>query len=417
LASTSPDELARELLECSLAGAPVPNATLDRLLDQAADPDRAVAAPASQSLFRGLVEPLADRFEPLLCDAYVGLFSRAIEFLRPELDAGELARRYQRIRRAPHYTDLPRRPARVFVLSRVTLGADVAITSVILDAAKKRFPDAEIYFVGARKGWELFARDTRIRHLPISYGRSDTLAQRLNASRQLEQALSGEEHLVIDPDSRLTQLGLLPVCPESRYFFFESRAYGGENEDSLATLTKRWVAETLGVVDAVAYVAPAESDSPEAGITLSLGVGENPDKGLPESLEAGLLSALASLGLPVLVDKGSGGQEAERVERARASLREHSDRVDTWTGAFAPFASSIARSRLYVGYDSAGQHVAAACGVPRLTLFAGYSCERMLQRWQPTGRGRSIVIRASEAPPDAVLQSAVAGVRQLLGME
>jgi hypothetical protein len=28
----------------------------------------------------------------------------------------------------------------VFVLSRVTLGADVAVTSVLLDAAKRRFP-------------------------------------------------------------------------------------------------------------------------------------------------------------------------------------------------------------------------------------------------------------------------------------
>ena len=33
--------------------------------------------------------------------------------------------------------------------------------------------------------------------------------------------------MVIDPDSRLTQLGLIPVCDDSRYFFFESRAFGG----------------------------------------------------------------------------------------------------------------------------------------------------------------------------------------------
>ena len=35
-----------------------------------------------------------------------------------------------------------------------------------------------------------------------------------------------------------------------------------------------------------------------------------------------------------------------------------------WEGSFAGFAAIIAASRLYVGYDSAGQHVAAACGVP-----------------------------------------------------
>ena len=32
---------------------------------------------------------------------------------------------------------------RVYVLSRITLGADVAVTSVLLDAAKRRYPEAE----------------------------------------------------------------------------------------------------------------------------------------------------------------------------------------------------------------------------------------------------------------------------------
>ena len=34
----------------------------------------------------------------------------------------------------------PNRLERVYVLSRVTLGADVAVTSVMLDAAKRRYP-------------------------------------------------------------------------------------------------------------------------------------------------------------------------------------------------------------------------------------------------------------------------------------
>ena len=35
-------------------------------------------------------------------------------------------------------------PQQVFVLSRVTLGADVAVTSIVLDAAKRRFPERAI---------------------------------------------------------------------------------------------------------------------------------------------------------------------------------------------------------------------------------------------------------------------------------
>ena len=56
-----------------------------------------------------------------------------------------------------------------------------------------------------------------------------------------------------------------------------------------------------------------------------------------------------------------------------------------WDGSFAGFAEHIARSRLYVGYDSAGGHVASACGVPLISIFSGFASERMLQRWSPPG--------------------------------
>jgi len=404
------------LLDSCLSGAPVPEDSLHDLIDRAADPLPEVAGPASRALFRGLVEPLADRFEPRLCDAYVELFSQAMARVRPDLDAGDLVARYRRIRHAPHYTDLAHKPERIIVLSRVTLGAEVAITSVVLDAVKKRFPNAEVLLAGSHKVRELYEKDSSIGHLPVSYGRSDTLRQRLEAGAELEKAMAGENTLVIDPDSRLSQLGLLPVCPEDRYFFFESRAFGGDTDSSLVSLAKQWVAETLGVVDAKAYIAPAGNSGPEAAITLSLGVGENPEKGLGPSFESGLLRSLVKTGMTVLVDKGAGGEEARRVEAAIASLSEDASRVVTWDGAFAPFASSIARSRLYVGYDSAGQHVAAACGVARIVLFAGYPSERMFQRWQPDGRGQKVVIRASEQPPEEVLDTAVVAVRDLLGL-
>ena len=57
----------------------------------------------------------------------------------------------------------------------------------------------------------------------------------------------------------------------------------------------------------------------------------------------------------------------------------------THDGAFAPFAAQIARSRLYVGYDSAGGHVASACGVPLISIAKGFASERMLARWRPNG--------------------------------
>ena len=342
-----------------------------------------------------VAEGLADRFEPRLCDVYAELFAEAIEMVEPGLRAAKLVERYRRVREAGRGAGRgpggP--PSPVFVLSRVTLGADVAVTSVILDGAKKRFPEARIFLVGSRKSWELFEADPRIEHFPVAYPRGGVLRERLLAMPKLDG-------IVIDPDSRLTQLGLLPVCAEEDYYFFESRAYGGDSDESLGTLTKWWVAETFGV-EGRAYIAP--KPGPAADTTVSFGVGENPAKRIDAKFEAALLRELTGT---VLVDKGAGGEEAERVELAAAGL----PNVRMWDGAFAPFASAISRSKLYVGYDSAGQHVAAACGVPMVSVFAGFPAPRMFSRWRPTGPGRIKVVRVDDLDPDEVLRQTLQAI-------
>ncbi len=349
----------------------------------------------SEALFRVVAEGLADRFEPVLCDAYARLFAEAIA---PDGSAA-MVERYRRVR-------LPRpvqgEPRRVFVLSRVTLGADVAVTSVILDAAKRRFPHAAIYLAGPRKNWELFAADPRILHLPVTYHRG-TLRERLAAGPELRALLDAPESIVVDPDSRLTQLGLLPVCPEERYYFFESRGLGGDGGEALPALAARWAEATFGIADAAPFVAAPPARGPEPGIAVSLGVGENPAKRIADPFEAELLALLAGVGGPLVVDQGAGGEEAARVERA---IARSGAKAQTWQGSFAGFASIVARSRLYVGYDSAGQHVAAACGTPLIAIFAGFPCARMFARWRPAGH----VIRVDDARPDAVL----ARVRSIL---
>ena len=178
-------------------------------------------------LFSVLAEGLSDRFEPRLVDTYADIFCEVIAAVRPELNGAELRARYERVRRTRPFAGPE--PSTVFVLSRVTLGADVAITSVLFDALKRRFPAAEILFVAPRKSYDLFAADPRIFHLAVSYGGS--LEERLRAP-WLEQPNA----IVVDPDSRLSQLGLLPVCPEDRYCFFESRSYGGDGDEPLSAL-------------------------------------------------------------------------------------------------------------------------------------------------------------------------------------
>jgi ADP-heptose:LPS heptosyltransferase len=307
---------------------------------------------------------LGDLFEPRLCDTYERLFTQVIERVCPELRP--------RIRREKKPCAPPQSADRVYVLSRVTLGADVAVTSVLMGAAKRRYPDAEIVFVGPRKSYELFEADARVRHQPAPYARGGTLVERLQASA----ALRLEHGIVIDSDSRLTQLGLISICEERDYFFFPSRAYAGER---LPDIAAAWAREVFGVEDAKPYIAPLPSVAEPADITVSLGVGENPAKRLDDDFECELLRMLAGTGASVLVDKGGSAEERERVEGALLpGMRTHD-------GAFALFASQIARSKLYVGYDSAGGHVASACGIPLISIAKGFASERAAARWKPQG--------------------------------
>jgi hypothetical protein len=350
------ENTCNELLESCLRGEQWP----DELLG------RALAIVEGRAFLSVVVERLGDLFEPRLCETYDRLFTQAILRTTPELES--------RLRKPAEHAP-PDTANRVYVLSRVTLGADVAVTSVLLDAAKRRYPNAEIVFVGPLKSYELFEFDSRIKHRLAPYARSGALKDRLRASANLWL----DDGIVIDPDSRLSQLGLISICDEHNYFHFPSRAYGGEGNQSLAELAAQWVQQVFGVEEARPYVAPLRSTDPPADITVSLGVGENDSKRLNDAQERDLLHALADTGASLLVDKGGSPEERERVERALLpGIRTHD-------GAFAPFAAQIAASKLFVGYDSAGGHVASASGVPLISIAKGFVSERMAARWRPAG--------------------------------
>jgi ADP-heptose:LPS heptosyltransferase len=202
------------------------------------------------------------------------------------------------------------------------------------------------------------------------------------------------------------------VCDEERYRFFESRAYGGAHGGTtpraLPQLAADWAGETLGVADAKPFVALAEPPEHGSHIAISLGVGGNHAKRIPDPFEENLLHLLARAGLELWIDRGAGGEEAERVtravERSGASAR-------FWDGSFAGFARIIAGARQYLGYDSAGQHVAAACGIPSITIFAGFPTPRMFDRWRPIGE-HATVLRVDRPDSGEVLER-VRGILRL----
>ena len=168
-----------------------------------------------------IVESLADSFDPVDAAAYEDLMRN---WIPPA---------------PPVEPEVPEFVETVFVLSRVTLGADIKITSIVLDAMKKRFPGARIVFVANRRSAELFSSDPRISRLEAEYPRAGPVSLRIEFAHRLRGQLEGRNGIVVDPDSRMTQLGLIPVCEPEQYFHFPSRT--ANSTHNLTGLTQQWL--------------------------------------------------------------------------------------------------------------------------------------------------------------------------------
>jgi ADP-heptose:LPS heptosyltransferase len=458
-----------------------------RLAELATSEDRETSKQATGAFFTSLVEPLADSFDPRSVSLYNRVFAQLIEHCRAidrsGVFGGELERlgirgeqdlvaRAESLRhkRPPAWiNEASLDMRRVILISRVTLGADVAITSVIIERMKRAFPRARITLVGGRKAAELFGGDARLSFKEIGYDRAGPTLERLlswvdllGCVRELTEDLSRGEYLIIDPDSRLTQLGLLPLSPaknrsEDDCIFFPSREYGSLTSRSLAQLTSEWLDEVFGHQEPLyPQLSLAARDLAVAResvkrirrdarpiVSINFGVGENPVKRIEGDFETQLVNHLIRDGAAIILDKGAGEDEMRRadlvissaasatrdgrairvIELSEESLMAPAGPDDAaadvivWSGRIGMLAALIGESDLYIGYDSAGQHIAAALGVPCLDVFAGFNSQRFLCRWRPTGKAESRVIAArAQASSNAqeILSDALRHAREML---
>jgi len=438
-------------------------------------PDAALAEPGWRGLFSFLVERLSDSFDPRYCALYDRLFVQVVTFAR-QLPAGgaldgalhrfglhgpdELLQRKRRLQYpAPLPAGARQAVRKVLIPSRVTIGADVAVTSAIMAKAKGVFPHAEIVLLAPPATRALYAGDARVRVQPIAYDRGGDLIQRLTSWLDVLAAVDAEtaglavgEYVVMDPDSRLTQLGIFPlIADDTRYYFFPSRGYRLAGVEAISELTAAWLAETFGAEPPAApYLALGPVDVKYARevtaalrdatrphlVMLSFGVGGNERKRVDDAFEAELMARLLVAGSRLLLAKGVGMEELARAERLLAMLRARGYTVgeiapggDTspspvpdvvaWQGSLGAFAGLIGASDLYLGYDSAGQHIAAALGVPTIDIFVDRQYPLIAKRWRPYGMGRVEVITARPAPPftaaerDALLAATLAAYHRL----
>ncbi|HJQ70752.1 MAG TPA: hypothetical protein VKA70_17390 [Blastocatellia bacterium] len=468
--------LASEFLARARATGDYARESITALARMALSEDEATAKAAARAVFASLVEPLADSFEPRAVSLYNRMFAQLIDCCRKSEAGRELARelagfqlseerdlfdRAERLRTATRFSNAgDRQVKRAIVLSRVTVGADVAITSVIIERLERELPGAEIVLLGARKAAELFGGDARLSFGEVDYRRAGTLIERLlawtelvRATRELTRDLEPDEFMIVDPDSRLTQLGLLPLA--ENYLFFPSREYGSETQHPLSRLAAAWADQIFGAEETLfPRISLRRSDRDAAStlvkrmrrgarpvVAINFGVGENPLKRIDDEFEKSLVASLIRDGAAVILDKGAGDDETRRADAVithavqqsngagvlevdeaslPASLSSDASGADllVWSGRIGLLAALISESDLYIGYDSAGQHIAAASGVACIDVFAGFSSPRMLDRWRPAGPAESRVIAVDTINDDpdarAILSETVRHAREML---
>ena len=399
--------------------------------------DADLTGSAAQALFSIIIESLCDDFEDLQTETYNRVMSQLISYCRRlptglELDRclndfnirkhEDLLERNQTIRTDGRRLPPPGSVKKILLLSRVTIGADVAITSIIIQRLAQLYPEAEMVLIGGAKLDEIYGGNSRIRLQTVDYNRRGGLIERLSSWQLvlniIKQELAGcplESVVLIDPDSRLSQLGVLPLVPEQNYYFFDSRSdISFASNMSMAQLTNSWITKVTGEDDfSYPRVWPRSANLTRAAqlyegikasgarrvIAMNLGVGGNLRKKVGLNFEkALLLSLLQEPDTVIVLDKGLGDEELKNSEALLQTVKEHgfsATDVDFGIGLESGFRSGvigvqtrigeiaaiIARCDEYIGYDSACQHIAAAQDIPCLTIFAGSNNMRFIRRW------------------------------------
>jgi len=235
--------------------------------------------------------------------------------------------------------------------------------------------------------------------------------------------------LLVDPDSRISQLGVLPFTHSDNYLFFNSRRSDSSLRNlCMAELANRWVDDVFaspGFCYPAIWTPPAVRSKARiiveslraVGcrriIAVNFGVGANPRKRLSDEFEAKLLrSILKSPRTVVLLDRGFGEEELSRSEALldstrqggyRASSERFADcRLDDMSHGvigmqcdIGQVAALIAECDEFIGYDSACQHIAAAAGTPTLTVFAGSNNMNFVRRWSACGDTRCKIVHVN----------------------
>ncbi|MGI5239062.1 hypothetical protein [Dactylosporangium sp. CA-139066] len=405
--------------------------------------ERALADPGgARWFFRQVVEPLCDSFDAALQGWHDRVMARLIgEALRRDPVVGEPAGAMPNeasiLERAASLTSAAapydRRPDMCIVPSRVTIGADVTVTGAVLGAVRQAWPDVPVALIGDdRHIAPLFGglAGVEVWHQP--YPRHGEVRDRLRVWHCTRSAIRDwcRQHplrtvLVLDPDSRMTQLGLLSVAGERvSERVFRGRSAADSDLRDLGALAADWARTVCGVqrpapseprilVPAAdrawgaALMREIRARQPAPVVVVSLGTGGNDAKATSVEHEVDMLLRLGRRA-SLVVDAGATDAEARRAEEAVRTAAAREGRapwiLDHAEAPSAPFrrdppgcavllrraavagvAGVIAAADGYAGYDSAFQHVASAVGVTGAAIFVDPPSPTFVRRWCPSG--------------------------------
>ena len=154
--------------------------------------DTSINRIAAQALFSIIIEGLCDDFEELQTETYNQVMSQIISFCRSlpagkELDRSlntfqifsqnDLLERINTIRLDTKTLPPQNEVKKILLLSRVTIGADVAVTSIIIQRLTELFPQTELVLIGGSKLNEIYGSNPRIRLCQASYNRRGGLLE------------------------------------------------------------------------------------------------------------------------------------------------------------------------------------------------------------------------------------------------
>ncbi len=405
-------------------------------------PDKELNSMVSSAFFNVVIEELCDDYEDFQFETYNRIMSQVISYCREvradrKLDrylnkfnlfsAEDIFRRAARIHIQNYHINAETKAVkRIFLLSRITVGADVAIISVMIQRLSVIFPDAEIVILGSLKLKDIFGGNPRLRIREADYTRNGGLFERLGSWYKvvdiLEEETAGngaDATLVIDPDSRITQLGILPIFEDENYLYFNSHNDSLSDKNAcMAELANTWVDKVFGqlkfchprvwlepkLLNRSRKIANSLVQSGCRRITaVNFGVGGNPRKRLGISFEKKLICELLKQPKSIVIlDKGFGADEltasqqiieeakikghpVRQAELRRGEVENFSHGLLAVECGIGEITALIGISDEFIGYDSACQHIAAALAVPTVTVFAGSNSPRFIRRWSACG--------------------------------